>query len=293
MYTSVQSFETEQGGGDSFTVHAEVCTYEANGVDVSASEITVEPPPMPPPGPAYVGPDGQPIYGHQVPACGSCSYYPQSQPYPGQYAPPPPGMMYGGTPFAGAAVPIPAGMQFQQGVGMVPSTDTRLIQQFAPPREPGVPRKKRDNPFGAAKWSAQEEDMLRSMVAEAGTGSWARVAETLSLQFATNRTASGVNQHWQIMCGKRKKKRVDGPKPRPTRWTAEEEVRLRDLVEHANGQRIWRQIAEVLGTQRSPCAAARATPRNYSRNFCRAARPPADAPRPHFAGGRSSSTGNR
>ena len=120
MYTSVQSFETEQGGGDSFTVHAEVCTYEANGVDVSASEITVEPPPMPPPGPAYVGPDGQPIYGHQVPACGSCSYYPQSQPYPGQYAPPPPGMMYGGTPFAGAAVPIPAGMQFQQGVGMVP-----------------------------------------------------------------------------------------------------------------------------------------------------------------------------
>ena len=264
MYTSVQSFETEQGGGDSFTVHAEVCTYEANGVDVSASEITVEPPPMPPPGPAYVGPDGQPIYGHQVPACGSCSYYPQSQPYPGQYAPPPPGMMYGGTPFAGAAVPIPAGMQFQQGVGMVPSTDTRLIQQIAPPREPGVPRKKRDNPFGAAKWSAQEEDMLRSMVAEAGTGSWARVAETLSLQFATNRTASGVNQHWQIMCGKRKKKRVDGPKPRPTRWTAEEEVRLRDLVEHANGQRIWRQIAEVLGTQRSPCAAARATPRNYS-----------------------------
>ena len=135
--------------------------------------------------------------------------------------------------------------------------------------------------------------MLRSMVAEAGTGSWARVAETLSLQFATNRTASGVNQHWQIMCGKRKKKRVDGPKPRPTRWTAEEEVRLRDLVEHANGQRIWRQIAEVLGTQRSPCAAARATPRNYSRNFCRAARPPADAPRPHCAGGRSSSTGNR
>ena len=102
MYTSVQSFETEQGGGDSFTVHAEVCTYEANGVDVSASEITVEPPPMPPPGPAYVGPDGQPIYGHQVPAGGSCSYYPQSQPYPGQYAPPPPGMMYGGTPFAGA-----------------------------------------------------------------------------------------------------------------------------------------------------------------------------------------------
>ena len=57
--------------------------------------------------------------------------------------------------------------------------------------------------------------MLSSMVAEAGTGSWARVAETLSLQFATNRTASGVNQHWQIMCGKRKKKRVDGPPTAP------------------------------------------------------------------------------
>ena len=78
--------ETEEGGGDSFTVHAEVCTHVANGVGGAgdhggaAADAAA--------GPAYVGPDGTDL---RAPGAGvrQRSYYPQSQPCPGQHTPPP------------------------------------------------------------------------------------------------------------------------------------------------------------------------------------------------------------
>ena len=51
------------------------------------------------------------------------------------------------------------------------------------------------------RWTTDEEDRLRALVAQYGDRAWAKVAESL----ATGRTAAGVDQHWQIMNGKRKR----------------------------------------------------------------------------------------
>ena len=51
------------------------------------------------------------------------------------------------------------------------------------------------------RWTPEEEDRLRALVAEVGEKAWPIVAERLE----SNRSAAGVEQHWQIMSGKRKR----------------------------------------------------------------------------------------
>lgn len=51
------------------------------------------------------------------------------------------------------------------------------------------------------RWTVDEEARLRTLVQEMGKGKWAAVAEALG----SGRSASGVEQHWQIMIGQRKR----------------------------------------------------------------------------------------
>ena len=47
----------------------------------------------------------------------------------------------------------------------------------------------------AVRWTPQEEQMLSTSVDAVGSKNWAAVAEHMG----TGRTASGVEQHWQLM----------------------------------------------------------------------------------------------
>merc|ERR1740139_608436 len=56
-----------------------------------------------------------------------------------------------------------------------------------------------------AGWTPGEEELLRTQVNDLGsTGHWTEIATRLG----TERTAAGVDQHWQIMCGRRKRRRT-------------------------------------------------------------------------------------
>ena len=67
---------------------------------------------------------------------------------------------------------------------------------------PSTASKRRRRSGGSAqRWSPGEETTLRELVTELGVKRWAEIAERLS----TGRTAAGVEQHWQIMSGKRKR----------------------------------------------------------------------------------------
>lgn len=66
-----------------------------------------------------------------------------------------------------------------------------------------VPKKKRERrSLGKAqRWTAEEEVKLKEYVAELGAhGHWTTIAERLE----TGRSGGGVEQHWQIMAGRRK-----------------------------------------------------------------------------------------
>ena len=53
--------------------------------------------------------------------------------------------------------------------------------------------------FTVGRWSSAEESSLKELVSELGEKSWATVAERMG----TGRSKAGVEQHWQIMTGKR------------------------------------------------------------------------------------------
>ena len=58
------------------------------------------------------------------------------------------------------------------------------------------------------RWGPEEEALLRELVAELGEKSaWSTIAKRLG----TNRSASGVDQHWQIMMGKKKRRGGEPP----------------------------------------------------------------------------------
>ena len=65
----------------------------------------------------------------------------------------------------------------------------------------GEKQRRRRSGGSAQRWSPGEETTLRELVTELGVKRWAEIAERLS----TGRTAAGVEQHWQIMSGKRKR----------------------------------------------------------------------------------------
>ena len=67
----------------------------------------------------------------------------------------------------------------------------------------------------AHRWTADEEEELRGLVAELGArGKWPQIAERLD----SGRTPSGVEQHWKIMNGAHhgtKKQKTTSPVPQP------------------------------------------------------------------------------
>jgi len=74
--------------------------------------------------------------------------------------------------------------------------------QQQPPQQQLQQQPQQSHPRGVARrWTGEEETTLRLLVEEVGTGKWAHVAERLG----SGRTASGVEQHWQIMTGQRKR----------------------------------------------------------------------------------------
>lgn len=68
----------------------------------------------------------------------------------------------------------------------------------------GKPKRERKQNGKMLRWTPNEEEHLRVLVNQHGsTGQWARIATELG----TDRTAAGVDQHWQILCGRRKRRR--------------------------------------------------------------------------------------
>jgi hypothetical protein len=72
------------------------------------------------------------------------------------------------------------------------------IASSAPSNQPR--RDRRRNTGKVARWTAEEEDRLRSLVGNTGEANWEGIAQALG----TGRTGTGVDQHYQIMTGKRK-----------------------------------------------------------------------------------------
>eukprot|EP00316_Scyphosphaera_apsteinii_P000675 CAMPEP_0119299392 /NCGR_PEP_ID=MMETSP1333-20130426/1469_1 /TAXON_ID=418940 /ORGANISM="Scyphosphaera apsteinii, Strain RCC1455" /LENGTH=544 /DNA_ID=CAMNT_0007300803 /DNA_START=41 /DNA_END=1672 /DNA_ORIENTATION=+ len=69
--------------------------------------------------------------------------------------------------------------------------------------EGGESGKKRGRKSGTSvpRWNAEEEEKLKALVLELGDRAWKQIAERLG----TGRSVSGLEQHWQIMVGKRKR----------------------------------------------------------------------------------------
>ena len=137
--------------------------------------------------------------------------------------------------------------------------------EAGPPRARGVAR---------ARWNNEEEDHLKRLVGEHGSKrEWQLISERLG----TGRTASGVEQHWQVMTGQRQRNGTTIPKEQQNpeqaklgelgykdgrsgaerrtsaRWTTEEEAILKQAVGEL-GKGKWTVVAERLGSGRSPSA---------------------------------------
>lgn len=65
----------------------------------------------------------------------------------------------------------------------------------------GVPKRKRTCGSSVPRWTLEEEERLVGLVEFLGLKSWALISKELG----TNRSGSGVEQHWNIMTGKRKR----------------------------------------------------------------------------------------
>jgi len=67
--------------------------------------------------------------------------------------------------------------------------------------EPQAKKVRRSRGEKVPRWTTEEEERLRALVSQHGDRAWVKVAEALG----TGRTPAGVDQHWQIMSGKRKR----------------------------------------------------------------------------------------
>ena len=59
------------------------------------------------------------------------------------------------------------------------------------------------------KWTPEEDERLKALVAELGEANWREIAARLN----PGRSATAVEQHYNILIGKRKKPGVAGPRP--------------------------------------------------------------------------------
>ena len=78
------------------------------------------------------------------------------------------------------------------------STETSLTATIEEPQAKKVRRSRGEK---VPRWTSEEEERLRALVCHNGDRAWVKVAEALG----TGRTPAGVDQHWQIMSGKRKR----------------------------------------------------------------------------------------
>lgn len=77
---------------------------------------------------------------------------------------------------------------------LVPAGPSSLA---APPEE----KRGRKRGTSVPRWTPEEEQKLKRLVEEHGDKDW----PTISSKLETNRSPAGVEQHWQIMNGKRKR----------------------------------------------------------------------------------------
>ena len=64
------------------------------------------------------------------------------------------------------------------------------------------PKRERRSGGKVSRWTQEEEERLKALVHELGSsGQWQAIAERLE----TGRTAAGVDQHYQLMTGRRKR----------------------------------------------------------------------------------------
>jgi len=186
-----------------------------------------------------------------------------------------PGPMLG-VPLQGARVVLPLAPQVGAWPQQVPAAHilgaVPAPAPIAPPKEPT--KTARAKGVARARWNHDEEEKLQKLVDEHGAKrSWQKISETLG----SGRTASGVEQHWQVMTGQRQRngatvtKEAQAAVPNAllavgqkdggsgaerrtsARWTQDEEARLRDAVAEL-GKGKWTLVAERLGTGRSPSA---------------------------------------
>lgn len=71
----------------------------------------------------------------------------------------------------------------------------------SPPPEPEVKKRKRACGSSVPRWTCEEEERLKALVHSLGAKAWGEISRELG----TNRSGSGVEQHWNIMTGKRKR----------------------------------------------------------------------------------------
>ena len=80
-----------------------------------------------------------------------------------------------------------------------PDVVMQLLAVASSGQENAGKRKRKGLP--AVRWTPTEEDRLRILVDEIGERGWSTIAERLG----SSRSATAVEQHWQIMVGRRRK----------------------------------------------------------------------------------------
>lgn len=75
------------------------------------------------------------------------------------------------------------------------------ITVSASPAEELSKTRRRRSRTTVPRWTSEEEEQLTALVTSLGEKAWVEV----STQLGSGRTPSGVEQHWQIMTGKRKR----------------------------------------------------------------------------------------
>lgn len=81
------------------------------------------------------------------------------------------------------------------------STEPDVVMQLLAGQDPENTGKRKRKGLLAPRWTSAEEDRLRMLVGELGERKWSAIAERLE----SSRSAMAVEQHWQIMVGRRKK----------------------------------------------------------------------------------------
>ena len=102
----------------------------------------------------------------------------------------------------GAAVPMVTAVAEASTIDDIPEATAEVVFVTSPAAADGAGEKRgRKSGTKVPRWTPEEEVRLRALVEELGEKDWTSVAGRLE----TGRSPAGVEQHWQIMSGKRKR----------------------------------------------------------------------------------------